>query len=269
MPVEPVRNRFPRLALSPGGTRIAIEHGGDIWIKELSDGPFCQFTSQGGSGPTWSPDGRSIAFNSRRIAISDLFVRPTDGSEQAELLQDGDGVMASVSYSPDGRWFVYNEDGTVYASEVGADVTERRSVVTGTGDGVNLAVSPNARWIAYESAEAGMSELAIVPSPFTEVSAPTLPVGPGSFPVWSRSGDELFYRSAEGFMMTRRVSGEASLILGSPQVLFSMEGYVGGFDVDLDAQRFAIVRQPPGARPVPSLIVVQNFFAELERLVPN
>jgi len=154
-------------------------------------------------------------------------------------------------------------------SEIGSDVTDRMEFVTGTGDGVGLSVSPSGRWIAYESSEAGVSTLAVAPSPFSGLSAPTLPVGPGSSPVWSRSGDELFYRSADGFMVTRRVSDEGSLVFGPPEELFSMAGYVGLFDVDLDAQRFVMVRRSPGSRQIPNLVVVLNFFEVLERLVPN
>ena len=264
-----------RPALSPDGTRIAITRraGGpavrEIWIKNLTDGSFYQFTSGGGGGPAWSHDGRLIAFNSERIAMFDLFVRPANGEEPAALLQDGQGAMTSVAFSPDGRWFAYNENRTVYASELGATVSERRTVVPNTGDALNLAISPSGRWIAYELTRDGASELAITPSPFSDVSAPILPVGQGSFPVWSPDGDELFYRTAEGFLVTRSVSGEASLVLGAPQELFSTEGFVGGFDVDRDAHRFLMLRRPPGTRPTPNIVVMQNFFEELKRLFPD
>ena len=259
-----------RPVLSPDGDRIAITRRasglGEIWIKNLIDGSFYQFTSGGGSGPAWSHDGRSIGFNSERIAMFDMFVRPANGEEPATLLQDGEGAMTSLSFSPDGRWFAYNENRTVYASELGATVSERRMVVPNTGDALGLAISPSGRWIAYESSREGLSELSITPSPFSDVSSPVLPVGQGSSPVWSPAGDELFYRTAEGFLVSRSVSGERSLVLGAPQKLFALEGFVGEFDVDLDAQRFLMLRRPPGTRPTPNIVVVQNFFEELKRL---
>ena len=51
--------------------------------------------------------------------------------------------------------------------------------------------------------------------------------------------------------------------------LFSMEDYVGEYDVDLDDQRFVMVRSLQDVETTPSLVIVQNFFEELKRLVPN
>ncbi len=271
--IERSQAQLGQPALSLDGTRIAVGQfragRQQVWIKQLPEGPFSQFTLLGGGGPAWTPDALSIAFSSRRIALSDLFVREADGTAEATLLQDGTGVMRNVSYSPDQAWIVYWEDGTIYAAEVGADIGDRVTLESGTGDAGGVSISPNGRWVAYASAQSGASEVYVAPAPFPDESATRWRVGAGSFPVWARSGTELFYRSADGVMVAAQVLGGPSFGLGRQEELFSMSEYVGQFDVDLDAQRFVMVRQLLGVTPTPNLVVVQNFFEVLRERVPN
>ena len=271
--IERSEARLSRPALSPDGTCIAVGQSvagrAQVWIKQLPEGPFSQFTLLGGSGPAWTPDGLSLAFGSRRIALSDLFVREADGTAEATLLQDGTGLMSNVSYSPDQAWIVYWEDGTIYAAEVGADIGDRVSLESRIVDYGGVSISPNGRWVAYASAQSGESEVYVAPAPFPDESATRWLVGAGSFPVWARSGTELFYRSGDGVMVAAQVLGGPSFGLGRQEELFSMSEYVGQFDVDLDAQRFVMVRQLLGVTLTPNLVVVQNFFEELKERVPN
>ena len=48
-----------------------------------------------------------------------------------------------------------------------------------------------------------------------------------------------------------------------------MDDYMGSYDVDLDDQRFVMVRILQDVEATPSLVIVQNFFEVLKSLVPN
>ncbi len=48
-----------------------------------------------------------------------------------------------------------------------------------------------------------------------------------------------------------------------------MDDYMGSYDVDLDDQRFVMVRSLQDVEATPSLVIVQNFFEALKRLFPN
>src|SRR5215470_15471694 len=81
--------------LSPDGQRVAYpvttyemeENRGnaDIWISPVAGGPPRRLTTNKApdTSPAWSPDGRRIAFVSRREgdAASQIYMMPVDGGE--------------------------------------------------------------------------------------------------------------------------------------------------------------------------------------------
>ena len=95
----------------------------------------------------------------------------------------------------------------------------------------------------------------------------------GSYPVWSRTGNELFYRNGNRMMVVRISTGarDADPTLSAPRMLFDQKyAFVGNtiaaYDVSADGQRFAFVKQEAGAN---RLNVVINWFEELKRRVPT
>ncbi len=56
--------------------------------------------------PSWSPDGSTIAFASRRTGDGHLFLMNADGSHQREL-DLGPGVYDDPYFSPDGQWLAF------------------------------------------------------------------------------------------------------------------------------------------------------------------
>lgn len=271
--IERSAGQFFAPRISPDGRRIAVGltvPGGEnnIWIKSLPDGPFTQFTLEDGSQPAWSPDGQRIAFSSRRVALSDLFAREVDGTSEAVPLWDGTGLMFSPTYSPDGRWMAYWEGADVYVAEMGSALSERRTVATGVGDGSGIAISPNGRWIAYGSTESGSDEIFVAPAPFPAPSNTRWSLGPGSYPVWSKDGGELFFRNGTGVLVAVPIGGEQSLVFGEPVELFPTYGFSPLFDVARDGARFVMARQAQGS-PAPDIILALNFARRLEQLRPN
>jgi len=97
----------------------------------------------------------------------------------------------------------------------------------------------------------------------------------GTGPVWSRSGDRLFYRQGN-LLMAVSVVSEPRLEVGRPEVVFdggwelsqptSLSYYAVNYDVMPDG-RFLMVRNDPAAVPT-RIEVVFNWFLELNRLVP-
>ena len=68
--------------------------------------------SRAGSGPAWSPDGRRIAFHSKRDGNPEIYVMNADGSGVTRLTYNGARDLVTA-WSPDGRRIAFysNRDG--------------------------------------------------------------------------------------------------------------------------------------------------------------
>ena len=95
---------------SPDGGKIAIGDGGDIWTvpADGTGGSTPLVTGPGLNGaPSWSPDGRRLAFMSDRDGNFDIYVMNADGTGQTRLtdnpLDDGSPVWA-----PDGTRIAFD-----------------------------------------------------------------------------------------------------------------------------------------------------------------
>ena len=142
----------------------------------------------------------------------------------------------------------------------------------------NGEVSPNGRWLAYESNDSGEFEIFV--RPFPDVNAGKWPVstGGGTQPLWARNGQELFYVAPDGVLMSVPVGRGALLTAGTPIRLIEGQYYRGTgnvartYDVSLDGTRFLMIKQGGASEqpsPSPTIVVVQNWVEELKRRVPT
>ena len=96
----------------------------------------------------------------------------------------------------------------------------------------------------------------------------------GTRPLWSPDGRELFYLD-EGRLFVVPVMTEPTFAPGSPEMLFGGIYYgTGGcsYDISPDGERFFIVKEATATNQTttaPQVILVQNWFEELRRLVPT
>ncbi len=97
----------------------------------------------------------------------------------------------------------------------------------------------------------------------------------GVKPRWSPDGRALYYISADGTsLFAVPVSIQSRLTAGVAQLLFEgtiLSDYPGSrpFDVAPDGQRFVIIKSGNATRGDNAIVVVQNWFEELKRLVPT
>jgi dipeptidyl aminopeptidase/acylaminoacyl peptidase len=87
----------------------------NIYVTRLG-GTLRRFTGRGGSSPSWSPDGRKLAFvrnvaNSPRAGI---YLVRRDGRGLRRLVRRGD----SPTWSPDGKWIAFIRTGDLYVIRV-------------------------------------------------------------------------------------------------------------------------------------------------------
>jgi len=269
-------------ALSPDGTRLAIglssDAGDDIWVKRLPRGPLSRISYDQGAEyrPHWSPDGRFITFGSNRQNAG-LYRRRADGTGSDSVLIAGQ--FDEGMWSPDGRWLLLR-GGAASAAAGGRDITGFRPgvdsapvpVLVTPFDEEAIALSPDGRWLAYQSDETGRTEVFLRPFPNTDAGKWQVSNGGGVAPLWARSGRELFFVGAERNMMAVQVTAGTTPRLGEPAVLFHMSDDLSGaeasyytpWDVAADG-RFIMARLVTASGGTESpLIVVENWFEELK-----
>jgi hypothetical protein len=130
--------------------------------------------------------------------------------------------------------------------------------------------------MAYRSNVSGQNEIYVERYPELG-NRQQISTGGGHVPVWSHNGRELFFASLDGRqMLAVPVQSGSTLVAGRPQVLFetAMVVSVSGrpYDVAPDGRFLIIIRggqNEAGGGTASNLIVVQNWFEELKRLVPT
>ena len=107
-------------------------------------------------------------------------------------------------------------------------------------------VSPDGRWIAYESAETGRDEIYIRPFPGVEDNRWQVSVGGGRHHLWGPDSRELFYVRGDDSAVVATVDPGPPFSITSRRTLFSVEGILGtaedhtSWDIHPDGTRFLL-----------------------------
>ena len=206
---------------------------------------------------------------------SNSVAKPSTESDQAQLAESAHELFPT-SFSPNrAQILAYGEvPGTADDIEV--------AVVDGDGQTTpllqtvfserNADLSPNGRWVAYESNESGQEEIYVRPYPEIDSGRWQVSTGGGTQPLWARSGGELFYRNGAALMAVP-IEANPNFSAGTPEVLFEGSSFVGlggrTYDVSRDDERFILIKEDSGdTSAARQLIVVQNWFEELRQRVP-
>ena len=258
---------YSSLDLSPDGQYVVYEqldpemHTGDIWMLDVVRGTPTRLTTDPGWDwmPTWSPDGRAIIFG----RDGRIYRIAPDGDESEELFDVG-RVGTEAALSGDGRYLVYAAGQDLWAWPVSGDAEPIR-VVDRDGEEVNPRVSPDGRWVAYQSNQSGSAEVYIELFPQGGGRVP-VSAGGGTQPLWRGDGRELYYVDPGGRLMAASLSGAEQPEVASTQVLadakiISTSNRRFHFSPTADGERFLVTTVEDGESA--SITVVLNWTSQL------
>ena len=271
---------YLRPRLSRDGRRVAVDvrdpqtGRADIWIYDLARRVSTRFTFEAADNtvPIWSPDDGRIVFQSNRKGPGDLYQKASSGTGNDEefLVQEG-SLKAPGDWSSDGRFLVY---GLIDAkSKTGVDLgfcsaAEKKTFLflSTPATESNGRLSPDGRWLAYQSDESGRNEVYVQPFPEHGGKWQVSTAG-GTQPVWNRNGKEIFYVSLDNKLMVVDVKADSGFEVGTPRTLFDvhLKGINGvKYDISPDGQRF-LANTVIGEVKANPITLVQNWAAEIKR----
>jgi hypothetical protein len=266
------------LAISPDDKTVAVSHldpqtrVSNLWLHDLTRGSASRFTfGLQEMLPVWSSDGSHLAYASFRDGNPMLYQKATSGVGNEELLDKTQLAGAPLDWSRDGRYIIENVFALPKETRTHLWVLplfgDRRPFpyLQGGFDEFYAKLSPNGRWLAYQSHETNRVEVYVTGFPVPERKW-TISTNGGDRPVWSRDGKELFFIASDGKMMAVETATEGPrFIAGAPKPLFDARiGSLGlRYDVTKDG-RFLIPVTGEQFASVPMTVVV-NWTAGLKK----
>ena len=176
----------------------------DIWSLELSSGIFTRVTSSGDNiFPVMSPDGREVVFTSQRSGKPGLYRKILGSREEAMLFESKEWPIAqqwlndgSILFLFKATLHTFGTKGDFYRLPVSGERKPALLFKTAFAKR-SPQVSPDGRWVAYESDESGGWEVYIAAFP-SFMKNRQVSVSGGCQPLWRKDGKELFYLSPDG-----------------------------------------------------------------------
>ena len=266
-----------RLAMEGVAIDVTDPANRDVWILNLETNVLDRLTNDPAwdAYPVWTPDSLEIICHSLRTGQQNLFTTAANGTGVAEQLTESAASPTAHAVTPDGRMLllVEGEDDLAVLSleEGGSAVPLLRTEFNENSP----ALSPDGRWVAYQSDRTGQWEIYVRPFPVVEENRQQISASGGRFPLWAPDGQELYYMAGQQLTAVPVQIDPTFRVAGEPEPLFEwpFAGIFGrNFDIDPTGQRFLMskpVRQTDEGSGSPQIRVVTNWFEELERLVPT
>lgn len=229
--------------LSPDGRQIVFDAQGFIWIASL-DNLGAPRRLAAGAYPMWSGDASRVFYVLPVRDKQQLFSQAADGSGQPEVLI-GD-VRAPESWSAAAQVMTYitlqgatNYDVWTYSLR---DRSTKAIAAKPDAAEMSSRFSPDGRWIAYESTEAGAREIFVEPFPQTGLR---MRITPGRRPVWSPDATEIFFDRDDAQLYVVPVTLGSAPSAGMPRPL-PIKGFMQGggrrmYDITPDGKQFLML----------------------------
>ena len=185
-PLSLTASDFGPLDISPDDARVAVvlDDGlrDDIHVYDLARDALTQLTFEGVDNccPLCTPDGRQVAFRSDREGTATISIRAADRTGEVEQLIETETPAIPYDWADDGQTLVLERGGDPYTVSLYGD-RELSPLMQTPFSEQHPVLSPDGRWIAFESDAEGQDEVYV--RPFSDVNA-------GRWKVSTDGGDE-------------------------------------------------------------------------------
>ncbi len=186
-------------AIAPNGKRAVFSARGDLVTVPAEHGATRDITQTSNADedhPTWSPDGKTIAYTTDVSGEQQIAIRPAQGGAEKILTHFQNGFYYSPIWSPDGKHLAFGDGNhRLWLLEIGSGRVAQ--VAQDTYNEIHdQAFSPDGRWLAYSIT--GANEQRAIWIDNIGSGKPTRVSGPFAndfSPVFSPNGKYLYFVS--------------------------------------------------------------------------
>lgn len=214
--------------VSPDGRRLAFTLTGgarvddNLYVAPLMN-PADARAIGSGRNPFWSHDGTRMFFSKAGTEI--LMWRRVEGAVEGEQLVTP--ARAPESLSRDGRILSYVQSVDNVFSGWTLDLTTRtRTQIPDSGpEALGTSISPDGRWIAYQSTKSGRYEVWVQPLGRPGPAVPVTTQG-ALRPLWSADMRDMFFDDGKQQLWTVPIRTEPIFTVAGAPVALPIKGFV-------------------------------------------
>jgi len=239
--------------LSPDRRTAAVLNGSELWLVDLVRFIPTRFanTFSKEAGLAWFGDSRRIAFSSNQSGRAEIYIGSTSGAGEPQIVPTTDAQFKTVwDISTDGKTMVFGQLGDTNSWDLWIlplqEGAKPKPYLAGRGQEQNARLSPDGKWLVYDSDESGQLEVYAdsFPVPGHKVR---ISVDGGARPGWS--GKELLYGKGD-ILMSVPITFGTELEPGTPHPLLTVPEGTNGGDGTADGERFLISTGPEVQRDI-------------------
>ena len=260
---------------SPDGSVVALVRRDpdtgreDIWMVDANRNTVSRSTFADATMIYFalSPDAKRIAVSTiAGSAVGRMWIQPTSGSGSQENLETPGQWASILSWSPSGRYlfFMLQNNATredIYYLDLNGD-KKLVPFLQSPANEYGAVLSPNSKWLAYQSDESGRYEAYVTafPGPGGKWQVSN---GGGTLPSWSADGKHLYYTNGDKLMEVP-VQNVDTFQFGAPNELpihlneFSSVGAVA------PGERFPALKPLAGGQSLPEEVIL-NWTGTLKQ----
>ncbi len=215
----------------------------------------------------FSPDAKRIAVGTvAGTASSGVWIQPASGSGTQEKLETPMTFGSVTSWSPNGRYifFMVQNNATradVYYIDLQGD-KKLTPFIQSPANETSAVLSPNGKWLAYQSDESGRFEVYVTafPSPGGKWQVSN---GGGSSPSWSADGKQIYYTVGDKLMLVA-IQNVESFAFGAPTALPMHVNEFASLGPAAPGERFPALKALSGGQSQPQEVIL-NWTGTLKQ----